>query len=447
MSDTTHRDEQETRELAPTATTAFADACEVAGQAMLDLHEHDQALETLAHIPLSATAMLNLNTRSGGTQELPAGLRPMDAPSVEAPDAAATPSGEVAGKPRRRWVRRALAVIASVAVVAAAVAAFVVLVLPELMAEPDEAVVTEILAADPDIMDGFAVNDYVQETPYELSDVTVTGLTKGDDGAFTVDATATVVNESFESDVTATLLIARADDKDRFPDLAHAQEDASGWAGTVLQATASTKAIAGVTFDPAFPEGFAPTFDAAAQTCTFTASTEYSFWFGADTVSTPVTYAFDGNAWLRSEGERTSTVTYDGTALQGDYAPTDVDAASVASFTISNFDPATNTFAVEYRAVAPGLGSSAVSGVISCSISPAEPGDTTGGYVQVDGAVYTFAGEGSSSGGEGTAYLQGVVGLDGTLVISLTCDYTRRPLLFGEPTNETMEIAGTLMHS
>lgn len=446
MSDTTRR--EDLCEAAPTATEDFADACEIAGQALQDLSEHDQALETLMQIPLSATAMLNMNTRSGGTQELPAGLR-----AAGAHYAAGQADEEVPGakeqKPKKghRRGRIALIVIFVVAALAAAAVALGIYFWPQLQPKPDAAVATEVLEADPDIMDGFAVNDYVEESPYELSDVEVTSMTQADDGSFTLDVTATVANESFESDLTGTLLVARADRQDSFPDLAGATPDDAGWVGTVLQATATTRAIAPVTHDPAFPDGFAPTFDAAAQTCTFASSTEYTFWFGADTVSKPVTYTFDGNAWLRSEGEATSTVTYNGAALEGDYSPTNADASSIASFSISNFDPASNTFAVTYRAVSPGLASDAVSGVISCTISPAEPGDTTSGYVQVDGAVYTFAGEGSSSGGEGSARIQGVFGLDGTLIISMSCDYTRRPLLFGEPTNETMEIAGTLVHN
>lgn len=444
MSDTTRRDD--TSAAAPTATARFADACEVAGQALQDLHEHDQALETLTHIPLSATAMLNMGTRSGGTQELPAGLRAAGAHYAAQEEDAGAAKEEKAVKKRHRG-RVALIAFFAIAAVAAAAVALGIYYWPQLQPKPDTAVATEVLGADADVMDGFAVNDYVEESAYELSDVEVTSMSEADDGSFTLDVTATVANESFESDLAATLLVARAEQQDSFPDLAGATADEAGWVGTVLQATATTRAIAPVTHDPAFPDGFAPTFDAAAQTCTYAASTDYTFWFGVDTVSTPVTYTFDGNAWLRSEGEATSTVTYNGSALEGGYTPVNVDASSVASFTISNFDAASNTFAVEYRAVAPGITSDAVSGVISCTIAPSEPGDTTSGYVQVDGMAYTFAGEGSSSGGEGTARVQGVFGLDGTLIISLSCDYTRRPLLFGETTNETMEIAGALEHA
>lgn len=460
MSETAHdgergRDERATRVMSSTATGAFADACELAAIAAQDLHEERQALASLEHVPAATTAMLTAATRSGGTQELPASLRAAALSEAEASSAAAPNGVQGAGDEQDgtadaarsgRTRRRFAVIVALTALVAVAVAAGIWWVAGRISV-PDAAAVEQALAADPDIMDGFVANDYVEQADYQLSDVSVYATQAADDGSVLVDATATLANESFESDVTATLLFARASDRDRFPELAHAAVSSSGWAGAVLSASATTQAIAGVNRDPDFADGFDPTFDAASQTCTYTATTEYDLWFGKTTVQTPYTYAFDGTAWVRTAGTSTSSFTYDAAALEGAYAPADGNAGSVQSFKLANVDTASGTFTVEYRIAAPGFGSSAITGVIDCTLAQAEPTGATKSYRQVDGSVYTFTGEGTSSGGAGTAKLEGVLGLDGTIAISFAGDYTRTPLLFGEPSDETMELSGTLARS
>ena len=60
--------------------------------------------------------------------------------------------------------------------------------------------------------------------------------------------------------------------------------------------------------------------------------------------------------------------------------------------------------------------------------------------------MYTFAGDGSSSAGDGAAHIEGeVFGLDGgELFFDFSGDYTKPAFLFGNPTNETMSILGTV---
>lgn len=314
-------------------------------------------------------------------------------------------------------------------------------------AAPGVAAVEQVLAADPDIMDGFASDDYVEATPYELTDVQVASCETAEDGSVALSATATVANESFESDVSATLVFARTPAKGRYAALEQSTDTDDGWSGAVVQQTATTRAIAGVTRDDDFAGSFDPTFDEAAQTCSYTAERTFDLWFGETAVSTPYTYAFDGHAWTRSQGEATSSTSYDADAIQGSYTASDGSLAALQSFTVSNFDAATGAFTIEYRAQAPGFGAAAVAGVIDCTLSRGAADGDARSYRQTDGCAYTFSGEGSSTGGSGTARIEGALGLDGTLAISLSADYTRPAFLFGDPTDETMELAGTLAHA
>lgn len=435
-----------TKVLASTATASFANACEYAAIAAQDMREEALALESLGRVAPATTAMLTEATRSGVTQELPYHLREA---AVHTADDQALDAEPQAPEPEPAGTRfphtRRFALIGACAVAVLAVVLAVVWLATSSFAEPDAAAVERVLAADADIMDGFASNDYVEPSAYELSDVVMTSCEAAEDGSYIVDASATIANESFESDFTATLKFSRASEKDRYPELEHAAADSSGWAGAVLQANADTEAISGVTVDPSFPTGFDPAFDAAAQTCSFTAEDTYEFWFGDNTVSTPYTYAFDGSAWVRTEGEAASTVTYDTDMLQGEYASLDGDASDMLSFRISHLDVGSASFTVEYRAMTPGFASTDITGIIECTLSRTEPVDALRSYRQTDGFVYAFSGDGTSSGGEGGAHIEGALGLDGTIVISFTGDYTHAPLFFGQPSDEMMEIAGTLV--
>ena len=425
--------------LPPTGTPAHADACEDAAIAAQDMVERAQAMETLL-IPASTTAALTEATRSGGTQRMPAGLRAAaEAAQAEAAGADGTPR-DGAAPAARRVRRRALVLVAAAVLVA--VAAAVAWFALGAASQPDAGAVRQVIEADADIMDGFAADDYVEDSPYGLSDVRITSVQRQEDGSLLVDATAGLANESFDSDPAVTLLFVRAQERDRYPGLASAVE-ASGWAGAVIRADATTRATAGVTRDPDFPDGFSASFDAASQTCTYTAERTFDLWFGATTVSTPYTYTFDGSSWVRAAGDATSSFSWDASALEGSYAAGD-GTGQISSFTISNVDPAAGTFTVEYRAAPGGWGASEVTGVLSCTLAQGKPDEGTRSFRQADGRVYTFTGEGTSSGGAGTASVSGALGLDGTVYVDLSADYTRQPFLIGEATDETLEVSGAL---
>lgn len=432
-------DAVDTQTLPATGAPSFADACERAALAVQDMRERNQAMETLL-MPAATTAVLTEATRSGGTQEMPASLH---VAAQQAAVPAETPEDAVPPKAPRFSRRRVLiAAGAAVALVLIGLAAWWGI---SSLTRVDAAVVTQVLEADSAFMDGFVSDDYVEPSPYALEDVQVVSVQTDDDGSSVADVTARLENESFSSEVSATIKLARSSERARYSELKNAPATNSGWSGAVIASSATTRAIAGVTVDDEFPDGFDPTFDAATQTCTYTAERVYDLWFAESSVSTPYTYAFDGTAWARSEGTSERTVTYDAAALEGAYAPGDGDTGALTGVTLLGLDEQAGTFAIEYRASTPGFGAASVSGTLQCTLAPAEPTDHAAAYRQVDGQSYTFAGEGTSTGGAGTASITGVVGLDGNLVVSLSIDYTEEPFLFGSPSDETMTVAGVLV--
>ena len=217
------------------------------------------------------------------------------------------------------------------------------------------------------------------------------------------------------------------------------------WLGTLSQSSATTRAIAGVTNDPDFPEGFSPTFDEASQTCSYTGVSALDMWFGSRKTSTPYTYAFDGQIWTRSAGEATEEFSYNADALAGYYSAQDGDAGRMASFRIVDFDASTGAFSIEYKATSSGFNPQTISGVIACQMTSEAAGEGSGSFRQADGFVYAFSGDGQSSGGDGAAHIEGVLGLDGSILFDFSGDYTKPAFLFGNPSNESMEISGSVV--
>lgn len=445
-------------EPAPTATFFYANACERAAAAERNLRDQDLAMSSLAG-QASATYVLPTGSRAvSGTQEFPDTLRQaLDEADAKASAARAT-SGEQAGQlwfdeePKRHgtvWRRVLIGAAVALALVAGAAAvAFFVLDVPSWFQEVDQADVERALERDETFMAGFAANDYVTPSAYTLSDVQIDAVGSGEDGSKTVSAAAVLTNESFESEATATILFVRAGDAAnyaQFADVSSEGLERNDWVGVVTESSAVTRAVAGVTNDPELGASFAPTFDEASQTCTYTAEGSTDLWFAVRTTATAYTYTFDGNAWQRSVGEPQSALAYNAKALAGEYAPQDSGASRMDAFRITNVDAQAGTFTVEYQVTPSGFGNDPITGVITCTISVMDASDAGRGYAQADGFAYAFSGDGSSSGGGNTAHIEGFLGLDGALVFDFTGDYTRMPFLFGDPTNETMQVAGTVV--
>ena len=394
-------------DLAATATPAYADACAQASEALQDLLEHNLAMTSLTSV-----------------------LPRQDAPLYRA---------------GRDGSRRPSLVLAVVALVACAAGAFFAFGGPALFSQVTEADVERVLAADSSFMDGFASNDYVTPSAYELSDVRITQTQTDADGAVVVDATAPLANESFSSDCLVILKFARAQDADRIPDLAGAQRiEGETWVGAIVQSSATTRAIAPVTSDPDFPRGLDVTFDAEAQTCSFEGATIDELWFGVRTTTVPYTYSFDGESWSRSAGDASSSFALNADALAGAYAPSGSGAGAFSTFTVRGVDAGAAAFTIEYKATSGGLAPQTVTGIIECSFTIEPDGDSS--LRQPDGYVYAFTGEGTSSGGAGSSKIEGAIGLDGTLVVDATVDYTRPAFLFGSASDEQLAISGTLAH-
>ena len=175
---------------AATATPAYADACAQTSEALQDLLEHNLAMTSLTSVLPRQDAPLYRAGRDGSTQAMP-----------RVPEAELPRSADDDPAPRRpRVSRRAALVLAVVALAACAVGAFFAFGGPALLSRVTQADVERVLAADSSFMDGFASNDYVAPSAYELSDVRITQTQTDADGAVVVDATATLANESFSSD-------------------------------------------------------------------------------------------------------------------------------------------------------------------------------------------------------------------------------------------------------
>lgn len=443
--------EHPTLTLAPTATPAFAEACEICAVAVQDEREREQAIKSLETRPSTTWTMPGGSRAVTGTQEMPA-VKATAREATPAPAPAPGPEAEAAedtGGPS--FIRRHLlaGIIAAVAVVVViAVGAVVALDIPGYFQEVDVADVERVLAADDTFMAGFASDDYVSPSTYELSDVAISTTAEGEDGSVTVDATATLANESFESACAVRLLFVHAADaatNPAFEDVSTDDFKGSEWVGVVLTSDADTRAIAPVTRDPEIQGTFSPTFDEESQTCTFTSASDVTLWFGTRATSTTYTYTFDGEVWTRTVGEPASTLTIDADELVGVYTAQSGDTGRIGALRITNVDATQATFTIEYQATPPGFANGTVSGVISCTISVVDASGDARGYRQADGNAYAFSGEGSSTGGGNTAHIEGYLGLDGTIIFDLSVDYTNMPLLFGEPTAETMQVAGTMV--
>lgn len=308
--------------------------------------------------------------------------------------------------------------------------------------------VAAVLEADADFMAGFAEDDYVTPTPYRLRDVEIAGEERGPDGIWNVAATATLENESFSSACEVELSFAPARDADQYPELfSDVPEDASGsaWIGVVDEAQAETRATAGVDHDEEIgADDFAPTFDAQRQTCTLTVTEATELWFGTSEEAQTYAYAFDGVRWQRRLAEDVVRSASFG-ELAGSYAGSEGDAAAFTTFAVEDVDAEAGTFTLVYERRATSLlGDNAVSGTLACSVTSTTATPSTEEYAQADGRVYTFAGTGTSSGGNGAATVEGTLTPNYGMRFTLKADYTKEPFLFGDAEPATLTVTGVV---
>lgn len=308
--------------------------------------------------------------------------------------------------------------------------------------------VAAVLEADADFMAGFAEDDYVTPTPYRLRDVEVAGEERGSDGMWDVSATATLENESFSSACEVELSFAPSQDAGQYPELFSGTPEAardSAWVGVVDEASAETRAIAAVDHDEEIAsDDFAPTFDARRQTCTLTVAKTTDLWFGASEEAQTYAYAFDGTRWQRRLAEDVVRSASFG-ELAGAYAGSEGDARAFTTFAVEDVDADAGTFTLVYERRATSLlGDNAVSGSIACSLKSAAATPSTEKYAQADGRVYTFAGTGTSSGGDGAATIEGTLTPNYGMSFTLEADYTKEPFLFGDAEPATLTVTGVV---
>lgn len=308
--------------------------------------------------------------------------------------------------------------------------------------------VAAVLEADADFMAGFAEDDYVTPTPYRLRDVEIAGKERGSDGIWNVAATATLENESFSSACEVELSFAPARDAGQYPELfSDVPEDASGsaWIGVVDEVQAETRATAGVDHDEEIgADDFAPTFDAQRQTCTLTVTEATELWFGTSEEAQTYAYAFDGVRWQRRLAEDVVRSASFG-ELAGSYAGSEGDAAAFTTFAVEDVDAEAGTFTLVYERRATSLlGDNAVSGSLACSVTSASATPSTEEYAQADGRVYTFAGTGTSSGGNGAATVEGTLTPNYGMRFTLKADYTKEPFLIGDAEPATLTVTGVV---
>ena len=390
----------------------------------------------------------------GGTKRFPTGVvraRNRAADEVMAEEARKEQEAAQRRARRKRVGLVLAACLAGVAVCGAGALLFTQLSALTQQEAVSEADVRRVLEADSDVMTGFAENDYVEALPYELTAANVAGERSGD-GVRELTVEAVIANGRFESSFTAELAFVRPGDLADHPEFstgaAAADALAGDWVGRVVSVSGvRTKAVAGVDFDDEVDDGapFTPRFDQAHQTCTYTARTDTDLWFGSVEEARTLSYRFDGTRWVRYEAaDAVDTVRYQ--SLEGAYHPDDSAAQAFDTLRVDDVDPEKGTFTLAYAKHATGLmGDDAVSGEIACSLARNEATPTYADYAQEDGCVYTFSGTGTSSGGNGTAAVEGVLGKDYTLRLDLSADYTRKPFLFGSETPDTLEVSATFV--
>ena len=194
---------------------------------------------------------------------------------------------------------------------------------------------------------------------------------------------------------------------------------------------------------PRFPrDAFAPAFDEATQTCSFTSvALRACLWFGRCELRDPL-YLYVRRQPLGArvaEGETSSSFAYNADAMAGSYAAVSGDAWRMTSFKIVGFDARRVRSPSSTRRTSSGFSPADHLGRLTCTMSSSPASEGSGRFSQSDGYVYTFVGDGTSSAGDGTSHIEGVLGLDGEhLLRFLGRLHQARVSCFGNPSNETI---------
>lgn len=252
---------------------------------------------------------------------------------------------------------------------------------------------TEALKADSVLNNGFARNDFVEETPYEILDVTCSDITKLNDNEASANLTATIENASFTSNVTLSGFYNK-------------QTQQYGFQPTDIKTTPK-KGVDFILDDTGNKTAVESDFDGQSKS-TCTVEVESQAWFIENPIRYTYSFSFDelSGAWIQDD-EPTPEFTF--ANIDGDYYAKTGDLTNCSKFTISNFDVTTGAFNIEYATTV--VAYSNAGGTVKKEI---DVSGTLSGYVDPDqssdfltsGRMYIEA-KGNSDSGEGQASLQG----------------------------------------
>lgn len=187
-------------------------------------------------------------------------------------------------------------------------------------------VITDALVAQfdgKDAIDGLAANDYVNPSPYHVSDVSLASISE-DGEKISADVNATIANDSFSSEVTARFSATRTGDE--------------GHEGVEISLVdVATTPLSGISGDPEHGVSAEDVtdYEAGDTYCRATVVENTSgSWLLSSGTTTSYRYEFDGDAW-RFDGADQGEETTEYGDLEGTYV------ADGISLTISDLDKKT----------------------------------------------------------------------------------------------------------
>jgi hypothetical protein len=290
----------------------------------------------------------------------------------------------------------------SLALFAALVAVCVLLLVSGCSGKPDASSFEEAFKNDTIATEGVMSSDYVEDSAYEVKEFEASDVNE-QNGVYYCSFTATIENDSFKTELEgrgyATPKSENSDDcKYEF---------------TVN--SSETSPVAGVSQDPDHDLDDAEiTLSKDGETCTATVEDAYDYWFVTGTTTHTYTYSFDSeDGWIFDDEDSTTTTTYK-SDLEGTYTSPSGVEIPYTSFTISNVDEDLGSFTISFTQGqwVDGVKNTHFEAKVSeqAGISPEEGPEEDGALD--NGIVYYFEATGTSDQGDGSASMNGYIGVD-----------------------------------
>lgn len=239
------------------------------------------------------------------------------------------------------------------------------------------------------VAEGVLGNNYVKESPYEVTDIAVGDVSKNGDTETSM-ITATIENEYYTTDLIAQGIHYKNGSQDL------------GYEFYVDKSTSRPKR--GIALDEQNKlQDLNPPLGEDGMSCTVEKTAEDATWFADTSTTTEYKYVFDEDSGWQPDGtaDPQHSITYHD--IDGEYKAKTGNLTEFTKFTIHDLDPAKGTFTIDYTVNVVDLVGKVVgefSGSLSSTIDPRAPfGDTL---------EYYFEGGGNSTGGDGQASIRGV---------------------------------------